>query len=40
MKRFIQKYVETPIARYIIEKNPAAGSTVKVDADENGIFLK
>ena len=40
LKRFIQKYVETPIARFIIEKNPAAGSTVKVDADENGIFLK
>ena len=40
LKRFIQKYVETPIARYIIEKNPAAGSAVKVDADENGIFLK
>ena len=40
LKRFIQKYVETPIARFIIEKNPAAGAAVKVDADENGIFLK
>ena len=40
LKRFIQKYVETPIARYIIEKNPAAGPAVQVDADENGIFLK
>ena len=40
LKRFIQKYAETPIARYIISGNPEAGSTITLDADENGICLK
>ena len=40
LKRFIQKYAETPIARYIISGNPEAGSTITLAADENGICLK
>ena len=40
LKRFIQKNVETPIARFIIQKDPEAGAKITVDADENGICLK
>ena len=40
LKRFIQKYAETPIARYIIEKNPEANTTLVLDAAEDGLFLK
>ncbi len=40
LKRFIQKYAETPIAKYIIEKNPEAGSKLVLDAAEDGLFLK
>ncbi len=40
LKRFIQKYAETPIARYIIRNDPESGSTITLDADENGLCLK
>jgi len=40
LKRFIQKYAETPIAKFIIEKTPEAGSKITLDAAEDGLFLK
>ena len=40
LKRFIQTHAETPIAKYIIGSNPAAGSVITIDADENGINIK
>ena len=40
LKRFIQKNIETPIAKFIIQKNPEAGTEITVDANENGIYLK
>ena len=40
LKRFIQKNIETPIAKLIIQKNPEAGTEITVDANENGIYLK
>ena len=40
LKRFIQKHVETPVARYIIQNDPEAGAEITVDAGEDGLFLK
>ena len=40
LKRFIQKSVETPIARYIIKSNPESGAKITVDAGSDGIYLK
>ena len=40
LKRFIQKNIETPIAKFIIQKNPEAGTEITVDSGENGIYLK
>ena len=40
LKRFIQKNVETPIARYIIKSNPESGAKITVDAGSDGIYLK
>ncbi len=40
LKRFIQKYAETPIARYIIQNNPESGASITLDAAEDGLFLK
>ncbi len=40
LKRFIQKYAETPIAKFIIEKNPEAGSKITLDAAADGFFLE
>ena len=40
LKRFIQKNIETPIARYIIRNNPEAGTKITVDAGNDGIVLK
>ena len=40
LKRFIQKYAETPIAKYIIMNDPESGSKLTLDADENGLCLK
>ncbi len=39
LKRYIQKYAETPIARYIIENNPQAGATLKLDCNDGGLKL-
>ncbi len=40
LKRFIQKYAETPVARYIIEGNPAPGTLITLDANADGLFIK
>ncbi len=40
LKRFIQHNVETLIARHIIANEYAPHSEVKVDADENGLFVE
>ena len=40
LKRFIQSRVETLIAKEIIGGSRAAGSTLVVDTDENGLFLR
>ena len=40
LKRFIQKNVETPIARYIIKSNPESGAKITVDAGSDGIYLR
>ncbi len=40
LKRYIQTKVETLIARYIVENNPAAGSHLTVDVDDRGLCLK
>ncbi len=40
LKRFIQSYAETPIARYILEKNPREGSVLTLDASDKGLYLK
>ena len=40
LKRFIQKHVETPVARYIIQNDPEAGAEITVDAGDDGLFLK
>ena len=40
LKRFIQKNVETPIARYIIKSNPESGAKITVDVGSDGIYLK
>ena len=39
LKRYLQKYAETPIARYIIENNPKANTTLVLDCNENGLTL-
>ena len=40
LKRFIQTHAETPIAKYIIGSNPAAGTTITLDANEEGLYIK
>ena len=40
LKRFIQTHAETPIARYLIEKNPPAGTVITLDRGENGLILR
>ncbi len=39
LKRFIQSRAETLIARYIVKNDPAAGSPLVLDANENGLYL-
>ena len=39
LKRFIQRAVETAIARLLIRENVPEGSTLIVDADEDGIVV-
>ena len=40
LKRFLQAHAETLIARYIVEKDPAAGSKIVLDANADGLFLR
>ena len=40
LKRFIQTHAETPIAKYIIGGNPAAGSTITLDVNDDGLYIK
>ena len=39
LKRYLQSAVETLIARTIIRDDPAPGSTLRIDADENGLTI-
>lgn len=39
LKRYLQKYAETPIARYIIENNPKADTTLVLDLGDGGLTL-
>ncbi|MDE6059224.1 MAG: ATP-dependent chaperone ClpB [Clostridia bacterium] len=40
LKRFIQSHAETLIAKYILTNNPAAGSTLTLDCNQDGLYLK
>ncbi len=40
LKRYIQSKVETLIARYILEKDPAAGDTLTVDVDGDTLYVR
>ncbi len=40
LKRYIQTKAETLIAKYIVEKNPSAGTHLTVDVDDEGLCLK
>jgi ATP-dependent Clp protease ATP-binding subunit ClpA len=33
LRRIIQKFVREPLADYLLEKNPAAGAKIKVEAE-------
>ena len=40
LKRYLQKYAETPIARFIIEKNPQAETLITLDAGADGLYIR
>jgi ATP-dependent Clp protease ATP-binding subunit ClpB len=40
LKRFIQSHAETLLAKYIIKQNPAAGSKIILDCNNDGLYLK
>ena len=40
LKRFIQSHAETLLAKYIVGKDPKAGSRLVLDADESGLTLR
>lgn len=40
LKRFIQSHVETPIAKFIVGGNPAAGTKIVVDCNAEGLYLR
>ncbi|MDE5896463.1 MAG: hypothetical protein K2H43_01470, partial [Clostridia bacterium] len=40
LNRFIQSRAETMIAKHIVRNNPAAGSTITLDCNEGGLYLK
>ncbi len=40
LKRFIQSHAETPIAKFIIGSNPTPGTTVTLDAGDDGLYVK
>ncbi len=39
LRRIIQKYVREPLADYLLEKNPAAGTPIKVDVEGNELKI-
>ncbi len=39
LKRYIKTYVETPIARYIVENDPAEGTHLTLDVSEGALVL-
>ncbi len=40
LKRFLQTHAETPIAKYLIEKDPPAGTVLTLDRGEEGLVLR
>jgi ATP-dependent Clp protease ATP-binding subunit ClpB len=40
LKRFIQSHAESLLARYIIRESPAEGTTLTLDANENGLIVR
>ena len=40
LRRYIQARIETLIARAILSEDPAPGSTLSVDVNENGFFVE
>lgn len=40
LKRYLQAQVETPIARFIIQKNPKANTVITVDCNADGLFIQ
>ncbi len=40
LKRYIQKYVETAAARYILSDEVSAGSVMTVDVGANGLYIR
>lgn len=40
LKRYIQSHAESLLARYIIRESPAEGTTLTLDADENGLTVR
>jgi ATP-dependent Clp protease ATP-binding subunit ClpC len=39
LRRIIQKFVREPLADYLLEKNPATGTKIRVDVDEKGLKI-
>ena len=40
LKRYIQSHAESLLARHIIRESPAEGTTLTLDAGENGLFVR
>ncbi len=40
LKRYLQAHAETPIAKFIISENPAAGTTITLDCNQDGLYLE
>ena len=40
LKRYIQSHAESLLARHIIRESPAEGTTLTLDADENGLTVR
>ncbi len=40
LKRYLQSHAETPIAKFIIEKNPQAETEITLDAGDNGLYIR
>ena len=40
LKRYLQSHAETPIAKFIIEKNPRAETEITLDAGDNGLYIR